>query len=248
MGDATAGVWPPSSRVARLARAGADVQEIITSIRCGEEASPSDGASAHMVVVRAPGGISGQPASLARALLREAAAELQSTIGLLGDASRKQVTAAVVPQFAAIGSIPAFYRMLNKPLPTKASPYVESALKPVRALHEVASQNSMPETDCRDWVRKSVDEAGVEFATQATHLLDSMRQQAASLARLNRSVSASSEVSDLDKIHVQLCLDVDTFTQVAATFGASSTEPGLTKLATAVESVWPTYLTHKPAS
>lgn len=166
--DATAGVWRPSSLIARLARAGADVQEVIKAIHCGEEASPSDGASARLVVERAPGGVGGHPASLARALLREAAKELQSIIGLLGDAGRKQVTAAVVPQFGAIRGIPAFYRMLNKPLPTKASPYVESALKPIRALHDVASQNALPEADCKDWVRKAADDAGVEFAAQAS--------------------------------------------------------------------------------
>ena len=46
----------------------------------------------------------------------------------------KQVVSSMATPFGAIRGLPAFYRMLNKPVPTTASPYVESSLRPLEAL------------------------------------------------------------------------------------------------------------------
>eukprot|EP00927_Polykrikos_kofoidii_P043495 TRINITY_DN37563_c2_g2_i1.p1 TRINITY_DN37563_c2_g2~~TRINITY_DN37563_c2_g2_i1.p1 ORF type:complete len:897 (-),score=192.13 TRINITY_DN37563_c2_g2_i1:72-2660(-) len=257
--DAGAGTWAPTSLPTRLARAAADVLEVLADLACADGGDASslgkDGATASRILSRAPGGAHGQAMSLARALLRESAGELQPALDALGDTAVRQVAAAVAPQFAAIRGIPAFYRMLNKPLPTKASPYVDSALRPVWALREVAMNANAFGPAIDSWIRKAVDEASAEFASQAAQLLESTRQQEASLRRLGRGGGGSGEaaqVSDLDKIHVQLCMDVDTFSKAATELcgGASSQQSlpiGLTKISAAVESVWPTYRTHKPA-
>jgi len=246
--DANTGVWSSSSLPARLACAGADVLEVLAEIACGDgsHSLEGDGATARMMLGHAPGGSEGQAVALARALLREADAALRPAIDVLGDVALKQVAAAAAPQYAAIRGIPTRFRMLNKPLPTKASPYVESILRPAQALRESAVRIA---SRLQDWARKAVDEAALEFASQAAQLLESTRQQEASLRRLvagRGNTDGEAQVSDLDKIHVQLCLDVDTFIQAAAELGATASDPGIAKLSASVESVWPTYRTHRP--
>jgi hypothetical protein len=84
-----------------------------------------------------------------------------------------------------------------------------------------------------------VDGAAADFCVQATQLLDSTHQQEASLRRLaGRGVSGEAQVSDLDKIHIQLCLDVDTFSSAVSALGASAASAtGLMKLAEVVSPV-----------
>eukprot|EP00929_Paragymnodinium_shiwhaense_P064861 TRINITY_DN32567_c0_g1_i1.p1 TRINITY_DN32567_c0_g1~~TRINITY_DN32567_c0_g1_i1.p1 ORF type:complete len:847 (+),score=217.47 TRINITY_DN32567_c0_g1_i1:168-2543(+) len=245
--DATGGNWLPASLPAKLSRAAADVSLVLEAIACTR--STAEGEAARIVVARAPGGPHSKPAELILALFLEAAKELRPVLERLGDAVLKQVSAVVVPQFAAIRGIPAFYRMLNKPLPSKASPYVESALRPIQALKEEATK-AAPEAATAGWVQKAIEAAAVEFASQAAQLLDSTRQQEASLRRLVAARSGAggdAQISDLDKIHVQLCLDVETFTKAAEALGctAGNTE-GLSKLTASVETVWPTYRQHCP--
>merc|ERR1712113_949272 len=149
------------------------------------------------------------------------------------------------PQFAAIRAIPAQYRMLNKPVPTKASPYVESAMGPIRAFRQAALEAAKPEV-VTEWVKEAVDSAAVEFSTQAAQLLEATKQQEASLRRLagRGSGGEAAQVSDLDKIHIQLCLDVETFASMAAEFGAAGS--GLQKLAEVIAPIRPTYAAHRP--
>merc|ERR1712146_476949 len=127
-------------------------------------------------------------------------------------------------------------------------PYVESALRPVQGLREVAERAVMPQDQVDHWIRKAIDGCAIEFASNATQLLESTRQQEASLRRLGRGgAGADAQVSDLDKIHVQLCLDVDIFTKAAAELGATTANVnGLVTLSAAVESVWPRFRSDQP--
>ena len=72
----------------------------------------------------------------------------------------------------------------------------------------------------------------------------------ASLRRTaGRAAAGDSQVTDLDKIHIQLCLDIDVFTKTAATMGViKDSSAGLTQLHEKVSTVWPTYLQHRPAA
>lgn len=131
----------------------------------------------------------------------------------------QQVIAVVGQQFAAIRGIPAFYRMLNKPVPTKSSPYVNSALRPIMAFQTVAAQVAPVETTTA-WVQRISDGAAAEFGSQASQLLDTTRQQKTVwrlAGRLTGNAGGDSQVSDLDKVYIQLCIDVDTFTDSIVT-------------------------------
>mmetsp|Transcript_43172 Transcript_43172/g.94124 ORF Transcript_43172/g.94124 Transcript_43172/m.94124 type:complete len:810 (-) Transcript_43172:148-2577(-) len=235
--------WSASSLPARLSRAAADALQVLAELEV-------EGGIARLALKRAPGGPGGRPAELARLLFGEAAAALRPGLEVLEAAMIRHVTAAAAPQFTAIRGIPAVYRMLNKPVPTKASPYVDSALRPVQALHEVAAAVATSVAATR-WARQAVDAAAKDFAGHAAQLLESTHQQEASLRRLaGRGAGGESQVSDLDKIHIQLCLDVEAFTAAAASLGTTPVEdcPGLSKLAQTVTPVRHTYEAHRPAN
>jgi len=224
--------WSPTSQPAQLTRAAADILKVIEDL----SASPSPGLIARLFLERLPAATDGQkPTELACALLADASEGLGPALAALKEVVLKQVIAAILPQFAAIRGIPAFYRMLNKPVPTKASPYVESAIRPLTAFQDVLVSAAMGGTAAAsEWLSEIVDGASQEFTSQATQLIELTRQQEASLRRLGGRASGG-EVSDLEKIHLQLCLDVDTFVGLASKPAANA--PGLTKLTEAVAGI-----------
>lgn len=159
----------------------------------------------------------------------------------------KQVSAAVAPQFASVKGIPALFRVVDRPVPSRASAYVEPAMRPIQALRDVAQDNAPPEV-VAGWIRNAVDAAAVEFSLQATQLIESTQQQQASLQRLADRApgGAAAAVSNFDKMHIQLCLDVESFTAAASELGVQvSDSPGLTKLAEAVAKVSGTLEAHR---
>eukprot|EP00933_Yihiella_yeosuensis_P035548 TRINITY_DN29122_c0_g1_i1.p1 TRINITY_DN29122_c0_g1~~TRINITY_DN29122_c0_g1_i1.p1 ORF type:complete len:769 (-),score=185.93 TRINITY_DN29122_c0_g1_i1:141-2447(-) len=218
--------WSASSLPVALARIAADLLQVVSQLK------GSSSGIAKLFLGRLPTP-SGRPEEITRALLKEAALGLQPVVDSLEEAMRKHVVSAMVPQFAAIRGIPAFYRMLNKPIPTKASPYVESALRPLQAFHEISVAATSDEFAVGGWLRGIVDAATAEFASQATQLIASTRQQEASLRRLSgRGAGGEADISDLDKIHLQLCLDVEIFSSSASGLCSSAaTADGLAKLA-----------------
>lgn len=245
--------WSSTSLPMRLSRAAADALEIIALTQPPERLAgdPKDGAGewlASLALRRAPGGADGRPWSITQTLLAEAVVGLRPGYDELLDAMLSQVSFVVTPQFAAIASVPSMFRFLNKPVPTKVSAYVESAMKPIRGFRDAVSA-SLPADAVTDVVGRAVDAAAVEFATQVTQLLESLQKQMASLQRL--AGRGDSQVTDLDKIHVQLCLDTEMFTSMATEMGVvASKSHGLGKLGEAVKPIRSTYESHRarPAS
>ena len=116
--------WSPSSVPVHLARVASDVFAVVAELRCAGGGAPgaeADGRLARLLLARAPGGC-GRPREVIGELLGQAAQGLSAPLEALQDVVVKHVTAAMVPEFAAIRGIPAFYRMLNKPVPKKATP------------------------------------------------------------------------------------------------------------------------------
>jgi len=228
--------WASSSAAARIPRFAMDL------VALSEELS-LDGFVAALVLSRTPETGADKTKDLVQQLLQETRTSIQGTVDVLGDILVKQVSSVVLPQFAAIRGIPAFYRMLNKPVPEVASPYVQAAMAPVEAFHKAA-----PATLAGPWLNSILDAVSTEFALQSVQLLEATKQQEASLRRLSgRATTGDAQVSDLEKIHIQLCLDIDTFIKLAAAMGASTDAANMTQLTEAVAQVWPTYLQHRPA-
>eukprot|EP00930_Biecheleria_cincta_P080537 TRINITY_DN6886_c0_g1_i3.p1 TRINITY_DN6886_c0_g1~~TRINITY_DN6886_c0_g1_i3.p1 ORF type:complete len:703 (+),score=193.70 TRINITY_DN6886_c0_g1_i3:141-2249(+) len=235
--SAASPTWAASSLPVRLCQAASDLLQVLSELEASERTGHLAGVFLERLPVK-----DGKPAELARALLKEASEGLRPTVQALKDSMLKQVVAVMAPQFAPIRNIPAFYRMLNKPVPTKASTYVEAALRPLQAFREVIAEAAIQSPKVvEEWLREAVDGAASEFTVQATQLLESTAQQEASLRRLaGRGAGGEAQVSDLDKIHMQLCLDVDTFSAAASALGPDvGSAPGLAKLAQAVAAVRP---------
>mmetsp|Transcript_52684 Transcript_52684/g.125873 ORF Transcript_52684/g.125873 Transcript_52684/m.125873 type:complete len:797 (-) Transcript_52684:36-2426(-) len=236
--------WSTSSAVVRLPRFVADMLAVAEEVKY----TPSEGSIAKLILSKAPEAGGDKAKDLLKQLLQETFDTLRQSAEALGSSVVQQVSAVVLPQFAAIRGIPAFYRMLNKPVPEVASPYVPAAMAPIEAFQKTAL-GSAPQEVVKGWLSSIVDAVAVEFAQQSVQLLESTKQQEASLRRLSgRAAAGDSQVSDLEKIHIQLCLDIDTFKKSAAGLGASMDLEGLQKLTEAVAQVWPTYLQHRPSS
>eukprot|EP00406_Dinophysis_acuminata_P006390 CAMPEP_0179232170 /NCGR_PEP_ID=MMETSP0797-20121207/11722_1 /TAXON_ID=47934 /ORGANISM="Dinophysis acuminata, Strain DAEP01" /LENGTH=813 /DNA_ID=CAMNT_0020939283 /DNA_START=1 /DNA_END=2442 /DNA_ORIENTATION=- len=241
--NASPPAWGPGSLPVRLSRAAADMLAVRAELL-------GTGHITGLILGRLPDGQGERPKELVHELLRESGAGFEPTLGELEVVMLRQVTAATTPQFAAIRGIPAFYRMLNKPVPTKASPYVESAMRPIQALRDAAAQAAPPDATAR-WVQQAVDGAANEFSSQAAQLLESTHQQEASLRRLagRGGTGGEVQVSDLEKIHIQLCLDVETFTNAVSALGVTSAQAsGLKRLADVVLPLRQTYEAHRPAT
>jgi hypothetical protein len=234
--------WAPTSLLVRLSRAAADVCVVLAEISGGQRTD----SLADIILTRAPEGRDSRPAEIARTLLQEADVGLRPVLSILEAAILRQVAAAVTPQFASVKGIPALFRLAEKPVPSKASAYVEPAMRPIQALAEIGSGGAPAEV-VAGWVQQAVDAAAVEFAAQATQLIESTQQQQASLQRLaNSTTGAAAAVSNFDKMHIQLCLDVETFTSAASELGVGTTDaPGLEKLAEAVSKVKGTLEAHR---
>merc|ERR1712216_469197 len=119
-------------------------------------------------------------------------------------------------------------------------------IRPIQALRD-ASGEIAPANVVAGWIQHAVDAAAVEFSVQATQLIESTQQRQASLQRLaDRTSGAAAAVSNFDKMHIQLCLDVESFTAAASALGVGVAEaPGLAKLAEAVSSVAGTLEAHR---
>lgn len=242
-----------------LARSAADVLAVL---------GQAEGEVLQRMLKHLPSSAGSDVSDLVGVLLREACGRLRPVLEEIESAMLQPVLAQAAAQFAAIRGIPAFYRMLNKPVPTKASPYVESAMRPLEALRQTALQavsadgsaKEAPATSSQaagviaNWMQRAVDSAAVEFSSQAAQLLESTHQQEASLRRLaGRGGSADdSKVSDLEKIHIQLCLDVEAFVSLAMDLLSCNKQgaeqpviAGISKLQEVISPVRPTFEAHR---
>ena len=224
--------WEAAAVPVRLARAASDLLQVRSHL------SDDTGSIAKPFLERLPSVGEQKPRELAKGLLEDAARSLQPTLAVLQDGMMKHVVSAMGTPFTAIRGIPAFYRMLNKPVPTKASPYVDSSIRPLTAFRDVLVNSAIRESEIINrWLQSMVDGAAQEFASQAKQLIEMTHQQEASLRRLaGRGGGGDDQVSDLDKIYIQLCIDVDTFIETASTVAGGSSE-GLDKLKEAVAGI-----------
>lgn len=251
-GDALA--WSGSSPPVKLARTAADVLAIISALQAPSGDGPTGGIArlleGRLQQISAASEVDGANCGrIVRALLDEAIVGLRPVLARLEQAISGQVMAVVAPQFGAIRGIPALYRMLNKPVPTKPSPYVESAMRPVFALCD-ATRAVAPSDAVAGWARSVADAAASEFSVQASQLLESTRQQEASLRRLaGRGGAGEAQATDLDKIHVQICLDADAFIAAVGKLGAVvEGDSGCARLAKAVEPARSAFSALRPAA
>ncbi|XP_047615810.1 conserved oligomeric Golgi complex subunit 2 isoform X3 [Phacochoerus africanus] len=113
--------------------------------------------------------------------------------------------------------VPRLYRRTNKEVPTTASSYVDSALKP---FHQLQSEHKdkLKQAVIQQWLEGALSESTHKYYETVSDVLSSVRKMEESLKRLkqarratptNPGPSGSGGMSDDDKIRLQLALDVD---------------------------------------
>ncbi|KAM9298723.1 conserved oligomeric Golgi complex subunit 2 isoform 3-T3 [Morus bassanus] len=114
--------------------------------------------------------------------------------------------------------VPRLYRRTNKEVPTKASPYVDSALKPFYRLHN-EYKDILKQPVIHQWLEGALSESTQKYYETVSDVLSSVKKMEESLKRLKQArrtvtsnpVGTNGGMSDDNKIRLQLALDVEYF-------------------------------------
>ncbi|RMC12713.1 hypothetical protein DUI87_10238 [Hirundo rustica rustica] len=114
--------------------------------------------------------------------------------------------------------VPRLYRRTNKEVPTKASPYVDSALKPFFRLQN-DYRDILKQPMIHQWLEGALSESTQKYYETVSDVLSSVKKMEESLKRLKQArrtatsnpVGTNGGMSDDNKIRLQLALDVEYF-------------------------------------
>uniref|UniRef100_A0A8D0GC44 Conserved oligomeric Golgi complex subunit 2 n=1 Tax=Sphenodon punctatus TaxID=8508 RepID=A0A8D0GC44_SPHPU len=114
--------------------------------------------------------------------------------------------------------VPRLYRRTNKEEPTKASPYVDSALKPFYRLQN-EYKNVLKPSVIQQWLEGAFSESTQKYFEIISDVLSSVKKMEESLKRLKQArktvtpnnTGSNGGMNDDDKIRLQLALDVEYF-------------------------------------
>ncbi|XP_006874232.1 PREDICTED: conserved oligomeric Golgi complex subunit 2, partial [Chrysochloris asiatica] len=112
--------------------------------------------------------------------------------------------------------VPRLYRRTNKEVPTKASSYVDSALKPFYQLQN-EHKDKLKQAIIQHWLEGALSESTHKYCETVSDVLSSVKKMEESLKRLKQArkttssnpVGSSGGMTDDDKIRLQLALDVE---------------------------------------
>lgn len=113
--------------------------------------------------------------------------------------------------------VPRLYRRTNKEVPTTASSYVDSALKPLYQLQS-GHKDKLKHARIQQWLEGALSESTHKYYETVSDVLYSVKKMEESLKRLkqarkttpaNPGGSSTGGMSDDDKIRLQLALDVE---------------------------------------
>jgi hypothetical protein len=141
-------------------------------------------------------------------------------------------------ELAAIRSITAAYRMTNKPAPRAASAYVARVLQPLERFLNADATAAIQTATRRAWVERAAAEITDAFAANANELLATVQRSEDFLRRIVKKTTGTSEtgasdLSDTDKIALQIFLDVAAYRDGLGSLGLD----GGAALAALVDSV-----------
>ncbi|XP_001369328.1 conserved oligomeric Golgi complex subunit 2 [Monodelphis domestica] len=112
--------------------------------------------------------------------------------------------------------VPRLYRRTNKEAPTKASPYVDSALKPFYQLQS-EHKDKLKQSIIHQWLEGALSESTHKYYETVSDVLSSVKKMEESLKRLKQArktattnpIGTNGGMSDDNKIRLQLALDVE---------------------------------------
>uniref|UniRef100_UPI00398EE0A7 conserved oligomeric Golgi complex subunit 2 n=1 Tax=Pristiophorus japonicus TaxID=55135 RepID=UPI00398EE0A7 len=155
--------------------------------------------------------------SLISEALTDSRTSVVSSRPALSDRIVEELSEACFSYLKNASEVPRLYRRTNKEVPTKASLYVENALKP---LHHLQSEYSsvVKENRIQEWLSGAVRISSERYYETVSDVLTSVKKMEESLKRLKQARKSaavsnlgatSSGISDDNKIRLQLALDVE---------------------------------------
>ncbi|XP_024113303.2 conserved oligomeric Golgi complex subunit 2 isoform X2 [Pongo abelii] len=142
--------------------------------------------------------------------------------------------------------VPRLYRRTNKEVPTTASSYVDSALKPLFQLQS-GHKDKLKQAIIQQWLEGALSESTHKYYETVSDVLNSVKKMEESLKRLKQArkttpanpVGPSGGMSDDDKIRLQLALDVENLGEQIQKLGLQASDiksfPALAELVAAAK-------------
>ncbi|KAH9314170.1 hypothetical protein KI387_022797 [Taxus chinensis] len=155
--------------------------------------------------------------ALVKQSILQASQALIDSMPLILDAIIEAVVEKSVEVLRQLKGITATYRMTNKPLPVRHSPYVTSALQPLKAFLEGERAVYLTEESRNEILQSAAERITARYNELAWELVTVARKTESSLQRIRQGAqrrggtgtdSSDSNISNTDKICMQLFLDV----------------------------------------
>ncbi|XP_005994005.1 conserved oligomeric Golgi complex subunit 2 [Latimeria chalumnae] len=148
--------------------------------------------------------------------LEDSRTALKNHIPTLSDRITQELSKACCAALKSASEVPRLYRRTNKEAPTKASPYVDNALKPFYQLQNDYKAILKPSI-IQEWCTRALSESTKRYHDTVSDVLNSVKKMEESLKRLKQArktvtsnnTGSSGGISDDNKIRLQLALDVE---------------------------------------
>ncbi|XP_066881843.1 conserved oligomeric Golgi complex subunit 2 isoform X4 [Kogia breviceps] len=150
------------------------------------------------------------------AALEDSRLSLSACVPALSDRITQDLSESCFSHLKSALEVPRLYRRTNKEVPTTASSYVDSALKPLYQLQN-GHKDKLKQAIIQQWLEGALSESTHKYYETVSDVLNSVRKMEESLKRLKqarRTAPATPTgpsgggMSDDDKIRLQLALDV----------------------------------------
>ncbi|TKC48957.1 hypothetical protein EI555_013638, partial [Monodon monoceros] len=150
------------------------------------------------------------------AALEDSRLSLSACVPALSDRVTQDLSESCFSHLKSALEVPRLYRRTNKEVPTTASSYVDSALKPLYQLQS-GHKDKLKQAIIQQWLEGALSESTHKYYETVSDVLNSVRKMEESLKRLKqarRTAPATPAgpsgggMSDDDKIRLQLALDV----------------------------------------
>jgi hypothetical protein len=118
--------------------------------------------------------------------------------------------------------ITATYRMTNRQIPIKPSPFAPKITQPLlKFIQNTSSINYLSSKKQQEWIYFILENLTIKFFEMTNELLSTLHSTDAVIAKFTKKsqISKNITLSDTDKIYVQLYLDVNEFQSQLVKFG-----------------------------
>ncbi|KAG9471859.1 hypothetical protein GDO78_022507 [Eleutherodactylus coqui] len=157
--------------------------------------------------------------------LEDISSSLSASLSTINNKISVDLGESCLVYFKSVLEVPRLYRRTNKEVPTKASSYVDNALKPLCLLQQQYKNEVKLETR-QEWLKGALSECIHKYYETVSDVLNSVKRMEESLKRLKQarkttmsSNTTNSGMSDDNKIRLQLALDVEYFANQIQNFG-----------------------------